>query len=584
MKPIIMDMREMSLSKEVYDKKPQRFFSIFIYGLLVIVITALVWAYFGRLDIVVRAHGIIRPHGQTALVINTVPGKIQGVFFYEGQRVSQGDVLYLVDTFHLENERQQLIEQLDSLNFELASLELFRDSIEAGENLIGSFNGELSSRFDAFLVNIAAIEHGASNQIHLLQEEEQAFRDAIFYADFELDTLRAFENSILQGRDLFGGVVGSGRSREIRNTYRNQYLRYTLEMEDLRFQIATTRASLEGYQMIRASIIGGENLFPPGLCIYRSMYDEHMLHQRQLVESYALAYEDYLIYTALYQAGAVALMEKQAAATRLNNIRASIDESGTNFLLRIDNLSRNADIRLSQLENQAELLHIGTLAAISGKMLALETSALEMNHALTQTMRQKEAIFFVGYEAGDAANLRLGEIARNLGQINAISQDITRISLGIAGIDAQINESTVRASIGGKVSVHTELIEGGFVLGGEQVLSIIPTREEMLNANIFVSNADIGQITEGMIVRYEIAALPRRDFGEITGVITRISSDVSAENGLFRVESDIEDRTYYDARGNGVDLRVGMGFEARIIVEEQRILFYLLDRLNLMLN
>jgi len=89
------------------------------------------------------------------------------------------------------------------------------------------------------------------------------------------------------------------------------------------------------------------------------------------------------------------------------------------------------------------------------------------------------------------------------------------------------------------------------------------------------------------IVRYDIAALPRRGFGEITGTITRISTDISVEDGLvgfFIAESEIEDRTYYDTRGNGVDLRVGMGFEARIIVEQQRILFYLLDRLNLMFN
>jgi len=120
-----------------------------------------------------------------------------------------------------------------------------------------------------------------------------------------------------------------------------------------------------------------------------------------------------------------------------------------------------------------------------------------------------------------------------------------------------------------------------------QVLSILPTREETLNANIFVNNIDIGRISQDMVVSYDIAALPRRDFGEINGVITRISTNIATDGGtqgLFIVESEIEDRIYYDSRGNGVELRVGMGFEARIVVEQQRILFYLLDRLNLLLN
>ena len=121
-------------------------------------------------------------------------------------------------------------------------------------------------------------------------------------------------------------------------------------------------------------------------------------------------------------------------------------------------------------------------------------------------------------------------------------------------------------------------------MSGIQVLTIIPTRDEMLNALIFISNDDIGQIAEGMVVRYDIAAMPRRDFGEITGYITRISTDISSEQGTlgyFLIESELADIMYYDTRGNGTNLRVGMAFEARIVVEQQRILFFLLDRLNL---
>jgi len=50
-----------------------------------------------------------------------------------------------------------------------------------------------------------------------------------------------------------------------------------------------------------------------------------------------------------------------------------------------------------------------------------------------------------------------------------------------------------------------------------------------------------------MVVRYDIPAMPRRDFGEITGNITRISADVSANEGLlgyFLAESLLEDRVF----------------------------------------
>jgi len=86
-----------------------------------------------------------------------------------------------------------------------------------------------------------------------------------------------------------------------------------------------------------------------------------------------------------------------------------------------------------------------------------------------------------------------------------------------------------------------------------------------------------------MIVHYDITALPRRDFGEIYGEIIHISTDIISQEGLmgfFLIESEIENRTYYDAHGNGVILRAGMTFEARIIIKQQSVLFYLFDRFN----
>jgi len=586
MKPIIMDMREMSLSKEVYDKKPGLFFSIFIYGLMVIVITALIWAYFGRLDIVIRAQGIIRPHSQTALIINAVGGEVRGVFFYEGKQVVRGDILYMVDTFHLENDRRLLTEQLYNLQFELTTLELFHDSIESGENLINSFNEEHSTRFDMLQVSLNAIEHSASNQLYVIQEERRGLEEALEYARFELSMLRVFENSIARGEDLFGATGGIGRNREVRNTYRNQFLRYALEMDNLNFQIETAQDTLYGYQLIRESVYTETNLFPDYVfSIYRSMYDEFIFQLGQLEELAALAEERYNSYIILHEAGIIPSIEKQAAATGLGNTNAAVLEFSTNYLLNMDSRIRGAETRLTHLKNQAEVLHVGTRASISSQMLSIEASMIEINHAIGQLSLHQGAMFFVDYEAGDAAMLRLGEINRTLGQISTIEQEISRLILSLEGVEMQIDDSTVRAPIDGTVTIHTELTEGSFILGGIQVLSIIPTREEMLSANIFINNNDIGQLLEGMTVSYDIAALPRRDFGEITGTITRISTDISREaGGFFLVESEIEDRVYYDSRGNGVNLRVGMGFEARIVVEQQRILFYLLDRLNLLLN
>lgn len=60
MKPIIIDMKDMSDSTEVYDSKPNRFMIYTIYAILLIFVIALIWMYFTVIDIVVKSDGIFK--------------------------------------------------------------------------------------------------------------------------------------------------------------------------------------------------------------------------------------------------------------------------------------------------------------------------------------------------------------------------------------------------------------------------------------------------------------------------------------------------------------------------------------------
>ena len=60
MKPIIVDLKDISDSTEVYDSKPNKFISYTIYIICAILIIALLWMYFFRMDIVVKADSVFR--------------------------------------------------------------------------------------------------------------------------------------------------------------------------------------------------------------------------------------------------------------------------------------------------------------------------------------------------------------------------------------------------------------------------------------------------------------------------------------------------------------------------------------------
>jgi len=660
MKPIIMDIRDISLSKEVYDKRPRKFFAIFIYGLLFMLLIAFLWSYFGRFDMVIRTHGILRPHAPIAMITNPNSGEVRAVSFYESMRVNRGDILYIIDTFHLESEKGILKDQLELLQFDLISMQLYLESIESGRNLVGSFNEELGTRLEGFFLHIDTIDHDTAIWLDSLQQEYASINNTLERIQFERSMLRILESSIVWREDMFENVPERERSNVVFNTFRNQYSRYIMETmqlknehENLQNSLAKQRVlldsiindydmfeydcdyrnqfllyvlesrrlliqkkemetSLDGYKQIRDSILFGVDLFSiyEVISTYRNMHSMYLLQLQILSEVLRLAEERHQTTQFLFDAGAVPFVEVQSAITELDTAAFAIKEYTSSFMAMIEDEISNYQRRITQIENQIEtshmdailyvsnqirnietqivrinnqldVLHTGTMVSISEQLMQLYTAIDELTQLHQQIRLQQNTLFLVYDEIGDTAILRLNEANMALQQINVIEPEITRLKANIDSISVLIEESVVRTPICGIVNVHIDLMDGSFLVGGVHVLSIIPVRYESLIANLFINNHDIGQIEEGMIVRYDIPALPRRDFGDITGEIIRIAPDIIYDSGHFLVESMIEDRVYYDALGNGVELRVGMGFEARIVVGRERIIHFLLDQLNL---
>ncbi|MCL1995871.1 MAG: HlyD family efflux transporter periplasmic adaptor subunit [Defluviitaleaceae bacterium] len=590
MKNITVNMKDISLHKEVYDTRPNKFFAYFIYGLFAMIAIALAWSYFGYIDIVVRASGIIRPHTFSAQIINATPGEVREVNFYEGMQVSQGDILYIIDTFHLENEQNMLKERLSILQFELESLHRFRDSLESGYNLIGNFNEELSFRFDNHLLAQRALEHSFAAADTILQTELSDMQETLSNAILELNMIRLFDDSITNEENLFASYpiesITNQRHIELFNIFRNQYLSYVADMENHRFQYNNLRESLDGYITIRDSAIAGYSLFDPNLnSIYRSIFEDYNFALLQLTETYNLASLDYSRVTILYGIGAIALSEYQAIQNAHEIALFNKEDHTRSFLINIENEIRNTENAIVSRSSQMELFHLNTVVGIGSQILQLERTIEDLNQRISQGGLQQIVAFFYGGELGEISMSRLGELNMTLNSISHLEQEILAIETTLTGLSVQIEDATVRAGIDGEINMLLEIVPGSFLMSGVNVLTILPARDYVLTANVFVSNNDIARIEEGMVIQYDIPAMPRRDFGTITGYVTRIATDVTLDAGLagyFLIESELEDRVYYDNRGNSYVLRVGMGFDSRIIVDRQRILFFLLDQINLM--
>lgn len=116
MKPIIVDMREMSDSTEVYEARPNPVLTGFIYLILAMLVAAFVWMGFFKMDVVVDAVGTVAAAEEVATITNQVPGIITERMIEDGQKVNKGDVLYTVS-----HEEKSM--QLELLETQLADSE-----------------------------------------------------------------------------------------------------------------------------------------------------------------------------------------------------------------------------------------------------------------------------------------------------------------------------------------------------------------------------------------------------------------------------------------------------------------------------
>ncbi|HZS45006.1 MAG TPA: HlyD family efflux transporter periplasmic adaptor subunit [Blastocatellia bacterium] len=96
-------------------------------GLLYVVVgfvaTALIWAYFSRVDVTVEARGSLVPEGYVRPVQSIGAGQVQAVRAREGDKVERGDIIVQLDGAELRGKLNKLREQLMTSREQLRQLQ-----------------------------------------------------------------------------------------------------------------------------------------------------------------------------------------------------------------------------------------------------------------------------------------------------------------------------------------------------------------------------------------------------------------------------------------------------------------------------
>ncbi len=623
MKPILININEISDSRERYESKPNFFLVIFNYAVLGIMVVSLIWMYFGKIDIVVKSEGLIRPNSQVATVVNTYGGTLEEVYIKDGSIVKKGDTLYVIEHEDLLTELDYYNEQLADTDNTLVMLNKYKKSIEDEFNYFTEVpdEEEYFVKVKSYLMNCKLSENEVDYNVKEREMSLDTVTDQLVKLSGEFNNTKKLKSAIISNKNLF-----TTSSEELE--YYHKYLKYQSDYEILNQKYLSAKAeinkstaeeglvnsqkyynnALMGLKILKSSIENGKNQFDAESS-YSLQYEEYINKIADLTTTYEQAKETYEVNKALeglavsewdVQQSKNALEEAERAVDTykisfMNNITSNITEMEKNIeeiMLNKKNtmskeklLKQNENDRISALDN-FKLQYIVELDnAIN--TLKDNIAGLEANKQSLELQGEKTVFDDNGVEV-NIAQYRNNELAATINNINTYRNKKRELEASIIKINSQIDSAIVKASRSGSVNSYIELVEGDTLQGGVEVLSIIPENDSDYKVNIYVGNEDIGKLKNDMKVKFNVYAFPNSEYGYLTGTITSISNDLkvdqSSGSAYYLVEAILDKNKLYNSKGQKANLKAGMACQAQMITENKRILIYLLEKIDLWMD
>ncbi len=552
MKPIIIDMKDMSDSTEVYESRPSRVLTGFIYLILGMVTAALVWMGVCRMDIVVKGTGTIAAVDEVATVTNQVAGTIEGRMIEDGQYVEKGDVLYTVSHEELSLQLSALEKQLADCQEKEEMLKAYEDWLQKGQE----FPAEVTDNL--YYTEIASrkmlVELGEKSTLQNYTKELSAYETKL---SANMTLTDYYKNAITKSRQLIEAVKNRNNTFGSDETYYFNYMenytaqyqntlaQYDEKIADLQKESEELGKAIETLEAAKQSGTGNRTNFSQNAGTVSgsdAMY--HLSQPDQQAQN----------------------TEEQLTAQRA--AKETVDKSIEQY-----NTQKNSALNAYEKES---------IAAIENSILNYEQNLTAYEGTQLEYAGGKNTLKKQGTEL-EVKNLVTQEQYSVAEELESCRQSLLQLTQQTEGIRQNVENATVKATISGKVNFAADLVEGDYIAAGTRVLSIIPESDTgAFVVKSYVENKDIAKIQEGMEVTYEIGAYPSREYGTMKGKVTFVSADLKVNNSgsaYYVVETSVDAGQLHNRLGEEATLKVGMLCETKIVVDEKSVLEVLLEKI-----
>lgn len=625
MKPIIINMNEMSDSREVYDSRPNRALPVFLYTCLALFVVAIVWMCLGKIDIAVKANGMLRPDEAVNTVVNSVGGKVLQSEVEDGASVEAGDLLYVIEHEELLTQKAFYEEQKEYYEKQYAGLTTYLASVKEETNCFTDTDSEYAVRYQSFQIQLDTLRLELQTDAEAREYSKGYLDEKLAYYEEELALTEQLLESVQNGK--------SGFSSREDNPYATRYQMYLSDYKILEQQYTDKQREIErstraeslvnseeyytgvknGLEKLIGAIEEDESSFgKEDNSLYATQYIIYESKRSELLQSYERADETYQINLELeeiavseWEVEESRLAKEQAYATyenyktsTLSELKRQLEEVQINLdeVLLNKSASVEKEILLKQneeaKENALSQYHLKYVVELQNAVTSLKEniSALEKQLAEADYTGDK-VLVYESEEKSEYAGVRKyknDEMVAVQQSISSCEASLDEVKTQLTGIDRSIEDCYVKAPCSGTVNVIREPIVGNIVAPGTEMLSILPAEGTGYKCIIYVENADVGGLEPGMPVKFNVYSYPNAKYGYVYGALTKVAKDIRVDSAsgmaYYQAEATVDVGSFTDASGAPISLKAGMACEAKIITEEKQILSFVLEKLNLFMT
>lgn len=176
-------------------------------------------------------------------------------------------------------------------------------------------------------------------------------------------------------------------------------------------------------------------------------------------------------------------------------------------------------------------------------------------------------------------------------QLNSWNQEKETFKRELEELDSKFRQFSnerrryiIRSPVTGTLQNTNGILENSFVFANQPLGEISP--DTNLVAEVYVLPNEIGLLREGLQVRFQIDAFDQNQWGTATGKVESISTDMlmNENTPVFKVRCSI-DQTFLELpNGFKGDIKKGMTFQARFIINRRSLFQLLYDNMDDWLN